>query len=327
MTVKIKISIFLNLVIVNFHSPLYNKVKHVKGSVLMKTIQIYSHQSIQEILDSEINTDELTIKLAPGIYREKLVIHNSNLIIEGNSLEDTIIVYNDYNYKIHQNGQIFNTFRTSSVNVIGNNVTFKNITVKNDAGHGEKIGQAVALSVYGNCFNAFKCKFESYQDTIFCGPLPIDLTIRYKNFLDDELLHTNPLECHFVDCVVIGAVDYIFGSAFAVFKHCHIISIGKGYIVAPSTYENQDYGFVFYHCTIENQANTSEVFLARPWREFGSCIFINCDFLGDFHPERYHDWNKSNYRFSEHPYVKSSLSKKIPSTYLEQLKIKVEEIC
>jgi pectin methylesterase-like acyl-CoA thioesterase len=157
--------------------------------------------------------------------------------------------------------------------------------------------------------------------------LPVDLTIRYKNFLKDELLHTNPLECHFVDCVVIGAVDYIFGSAFALFKHCHIISIGKGYIVAPSTYENQDYGFVFYECKIENKADTSEVFLARPWREFGSCIFINCDFLGDFHPERYNDWDKSNYRFGEHPYVKSSLSKKIPSTYLEQLKIKVEEIC
>ncbi len=286
----------------------------------MKTIKILPNSSIQKVLDT-FETDELIkIKLSPGIYHEKITVNCSNIIIEGSSKEDTIITYSDYNYKIHEDGQIYNTFRTPTLNILGKNVVLKNLTIRNDSGKGKDIGQAIALSVYGDNFTADNCSFHSYQDTIFCGPLPQDLTIRYKDFLPLSHLHTNNIHCYFKECLITGAVDFIFGSAFAIFTNSIIRAIDKGYIVAPSTYQFQEFGFVFIDCVIENVSKSVDVFLARPWRNHGSTCFINCNFKGSFNPERYDLWDKEFYRFYESPLVDSKYVLALPEMKEEQLR-------
>lgn len=285
----------------------------------MKQLILSNSDSIQKTLDEYLDENEIVIRLKPGIYKEKISIDNDNVVIEGDSSGNTIITFCDYNYKIHEDGQIFNTFRTPTLNVLGKNVTLKNLTVRNDSGNGPDIGQAVALSVYGDGFKAFDCQFHGYQDTIFCGPLPVDLTVRYKDFLPKSHLHTEPVRCDFKNCLVTGSVDFIFGSAQAFFKSCKIVATHKGYIVAPSTYQDQDHGFVFIDCTIENLSDTDQVYLARPWRAHGATAFINCRFLGRIHPERYHDWEKPIYRFQEYPYIESRHSKEFDILEAEQL--------
>lgn len=286
----------------------------------MKTIKIFPNSSIQKIIDTFENNEIIKIQLATGIYHEKITINCSNIIIEGSSKEDTIITYSDYNFKIHEDGKIYNTFRTPTLNILGNNVILKNLSVRNDSGKGKDIGQAIALSVYGNNFTADNCSFHSYQDTIFCGPLPHDLTIRYQDFLPLSHLHTNSINCYFKECVITGAIDFIFGSAFAIFTNSIIRAIDKGYIVAPSTYESQEFGFVFIDCIIENVSESKEVFLARPWRNHGSTCFINCNFKGKFSPERYNLWEKEFYRFYESPLVNSRYVLALPEMKEEQLR-------
>lgn len=286
----------------------------------MKTIKIFPGSSIQKVLNNLKTNDLIRILLFSGVYSEKVMINRSNLIIEGIGPEETIITNSDYNYKIHADGKIYNTFRTPTINVLGNNVILKNLTIRNDSGKGKEIGQAVALSVYGNNFSAENCSFHGYQDTIFCGPLPKDLTIRYKDFLPLSHLNAENISCYFHKCLITGAVDFIFGSAFAIFKDSIIKAIDKGYIIAPSTYQDQEFGFVFIDCLIQNISKSNEVFLARPWRNHGSTCFINCDFQGEFHPDRYNLWEKEFYRFYESPFVQSKYVLELPEMKEEQLR-------
>ncbi|CCV64526.1 Pectinesterase [Alteracholeplasma palmae J233] len=293
----------------------------------MKNILVNESQSIQKILDDNLN-EPLILTLEPGFYKEKLYIKNNDLTIIGKDPVKTIICYNDFNYKFHEDGLFYNTFRTSTIDVIGKNVTFKNITVENAAGPAmKKTGTAVALSIYGTNFKAINCHIKAHQDTLFIGPLPVDLAERYFHILTHEMRHTHLVESLFVDCQIFGNVDFIFGSGIAIFKdsEIHIINVdAHGYITAPSTYEAFEYGFIFKDSRIINHCD-KEVYLGRPWREFGATHFIDCHFIGLYKEERYTDWDKEHIRFFESPYVTSKLSNPLNDLELEKVNKYINE--
>ncbi|MFA5467247.1 MAG: pectinesterase family protein, partial [Candidatus Izemoplasmatales bacterium] len=253
-------------------------------------------------------TEPLQIRLAPGVYREKLRIYNNNLELIGSGAAETVISYADYNDKLHLDGKQYNTFRTPTVTILADHVKFSHLTIRNEAGYGPGINQAVALSVYGDDFSFKDGVLEGFQDTLFLGPLPRDLCVRYQGFLKDEELHTRSLTHFFERVKITGHVDYIFGSSTALFKDCEIVSVMPGYVAAPSTYRENPVGFVFYNCLFKNISDSDNVYLARPWREHGFTCFWNCRFEGAYHKDRFHDWNKTIYRFFEKPYVETSMS-------------------
>lgn len=286
----------------------------------MRTIRVSPKEDLQKLFDELPLSEPIHVLLEPGIYKQKLRLKQNHLRISGLSKESTILSWDDYALKIHADGKAYNTFRTPTVTLYGNHVELENLTIENTAGLGSAVGQAVALSVYGDDILLTNCHLRAHQDTLFCGPLPEDLTVRYQNFLPDEDLHTNPSHQHFHRCLIEGDVDFIFGSALAWFEECEIRITGKGYLSAPSTYENNPYGLVFTDCLIQNTSESEEVYLGRPWREYGSTIFLSCRFEGSFKPERYHDWEKTHYRFQEFPYIPSPLSKEISGGELERMK-------
>ena len=274
---------------------------------------------IQAVLDRLPGGEPTKIRLAAGVYRQKLRICQEGLHIEGTSRDDVVITFDDFNFRIHPDGKPFNTFRTPTVLVVADHVAFSNLTIANTAGQGPEIGQAVALSVYGNDFRMERCSLKGHQDTLFCGPLPFDLTMRYQGFLPPEELHVRPSLQLYEDTLIEGTVDFIFGCATALFRNCEIVILGPGYVTAPATPAEQLYGLVFQNCRIENES-VAEVYLGRPWREGGSTIFMDCTFTGAFHPDRYHDWEKQAFRFRENPAVSSPLSRSMTEEETERLK-------
>ncbi len=250
------------------------------------------------------------IVLAPGIYREKIEIYIPDIEIIGNSAADTRIVWNDYAKKLDERGVEYNTFRTYTAAVLAPGVTLKNITVENDALSPETKGQEVALTVVADGFTAENCRFISTQDTIFCGPLPDDLIERYDGFLKDPLRASGKMRQIFRDCMIAGNVDFIFGCGDALFDRCEIRSVydvrGHGYTTAPAHAEKQDIGFVFNGCrfTCEDKVADGLIYLARPWRDYGKCSFINCDYGRHISPEGFDKWNDTQRdktaRFSEY---------------------------
>lgn len=264
--------------------------------------KINNSTSINETIKKCSDGD--TILLEPGTYKEKVEIYKNNISIISIDKNKTIITNNDYYHKIMSDFNECNTFRTYSVYVGGNNVKFENITIENSSTPSKKYGQAVALHVTGDNFKCENCIIRSAQDTIFTGPLPKDLIERHKDYILNPL-HTKgtPSRQHYLNCTIIGDVDFIFGCATALFENCTIKSIARiknnpnepdGYICAPSHPKELDYGYLFYKCNIIADENVTNVFLARPWRDYGIAAFIDCKLGSHINPKGFDKWQNTN---------------------------------
>lgn len=242
-------------------------------------------------------TRPTTVFLKKGVYRQKTEIRADDVTIVGEERETTVISYDDYARKIHSDGREYNTFRTYTLCVTGNRVKLENLTIENTNSDPREAGQCVALSVHGKLFKAKNVDLKSTQDTLFLSPFPDDLVVRYRDFLPQSQLYREGGNLHLFDsCRIFGTVDFIFGCAEAYFKDCEIISVfdGRdvGYVAAPAHSLAQENGFCFLNCDLKSGgAKDGTVFLARPWRDFGKCAFINCKTGGHVNGELFDKWN------------------------------------
>ena len=131
----------------------------------------------------------VTIYIKNGIYKEKLVIPSwvKNVQLVGESAEKTIITYDD-----HANINKMGTFRTYTVKVEGNDITFKDLTIENNAA---PLGQAVALHTEGDRLMFVNCRFLGNQDTIYTR-------IAISRELPILFLALPPLYSNIVNCIV-----------------------------------------------------------------------------------------------------------------------------
>lgn len=271
----------------------------------MKILKLTASDNLQDILDS---IDEpTTVYLKSGVYRRKLKIRADDVTIIGEGRETTVITFDDYAKKDHPDGREYNTFRTYTVCVTGERVTLENLTVENSNREPEKVGQCVALSVNAKSFLARNVDLRSTQDTLFTAPFPDDLVVRYSGITDDptyydgfiprDELYMQGNAVHLFDnCRIYGTVDYVFGCAEAYFTNCIFVSLaekrGAGYVAAPAHSLKQETGYVFIGCKFEDGgASAGSCYLARPWRDFGKCDFINCTVGKHVSPLLFDRWN------------------------------------
>jgi pectin methylesterase-like acyl-CoA thioesterase len=207
------------------------------------------------------------IYIKKGTYKEKLIIPQSltNIELCGESRDETIITWDD-----HANINKMGTFRTYTMKVEGSMITFKNLTIENNAA---RLGQAVALHTEGDMLTFIGCRFLGHQDTIYTGNARTRL--------------------YFKDCHIEGTTDFIFGPATAWFEHCFILCKINSYITAASTPKDVPYGYIFNDCTIRCAEGVDKVYLGRPWRDYGYTLFMNCDLPRQIRPEGWHHWQKS----------------------------------
>lgn len=212
---------------------------------------------------------DITIYVKKGVYKEKLIVPEQlqNVEIVGEDRDETIITFDD-----HANINKMGTFRTYTLKVNGNNLTFRNLTIENNA---PQLGQAVALHTEGDCIKFINCRFLGNQDTIYTGG-------RYARL-------------YFKDCYIEGTTDFIFGPATALFENCHIHCKRDSYITAASTPQEVKYGYVFKKCRITTADTVTKMYLGRPWRPYGYTLFMECEMDKKICPEGWHNWgNKAN---------------------------------
>ena len=240
-----------------------------------------------------------TIILPEGEFRAKSVIRTPGVTIIGAGMDKTVLIWDDYAKKLDDSGRELVTFRTYTLAVCADNVTMRDLAVVNDALTPEVKGQEVALSVYGDSFTMERCRLASTQDTLFLGPLPDDLRLR------------KPCRQLFRDCLIEGTVDFIFGCGEADFDGCEIRSLrdarGCGYAAAPSHELRQIRGFTFRRCAFTSEPGVEEgsIYLARPWRDYGMCVFEDCAIGPHISPLGFDKWNDTDRdktaRFYESP--------------------------
>ncbi len=261
----------------------------------MKEFYLTPEDSIQNILDSL--DGPATIYLSAGVYRQKTEIKTDGVTLIGAGRETTVLSFGDYAKKLHADGKEYNTFRTYTLCVSGENAILKNLTVENYNTEPERVGQCVALSVNAKRFYAENAGLKSTQDTLFMAPFPDDLVVRYRGFIPENQLYMDGCAVHlFKNCRISGTVDFIFGGAEAYFKDCEIVSLyekrGTGFIAAPCHHLVQSGGFYFIDCRLISEgASGNSVYLARPWRDFGKCAFINCSADKHIRRELFDKWN------------------------------------
>lgn len=255
--------------------------------------------NLQAAIDSipEDSSSESVIYIKRGIYKQKVEIRKSNITLIGEDASETVITYDDAASSMLLSGEKMRTFNSYSIYISGDNVTARNITFENSAGEGSVVGQAVAVYAEGDRMRFFDCRFLGCQDTLFTAPLP-PKPIEGTTFGGPgEGKPRRNVRQYYENCFIKGDVDFIFGSATAVFNKCEVYSRNinqkiNGYITAASTPEEVAFGYVFFDCRLTGDAPPASVYLGRPWRDYAKTLFINCYMGEHIIPEGWHNWNK-----------------------------------
>ncbi len=212
------------------------------------------------------------IYIKKGTYKEKLIIPQwlQNIELCGEDRDQTVITYDDHaNIVYAPTGKGMGTFRTYTLKIEANDITLKNLTVENNAA---RLGQAVALHTEGDRLVFLNCRFLGHQDTVYTGMPNTRL--------------------YFKDCYIEGTTDFIFGPSTAWFEGCTIHCKINSYITAASTPQDVAYGYVFNNCTVTAAPEATQVYLGRPWRDYGYTLFMNCELPKSIRPEGWHHWQK-----------------------------------
>lgn len=288
------------------------------------------------------------ILVAPGTYREKLFLDQPDVELRGlgRGPEDTRIVWGDYAKLPLPDGRPMRTFNTATLFAGGDRVRIENLTIENDAGPGERVGQAVAAYVDADGAVISNCRLVGRQDTLFTGPLP-PKPIEGDDFGGPRDSGPGrrsakpPLSPavgrqRYEGCLIEGDVDFIFGSAEAVFRDCEIRSRARGrglngWVSAASTprpleggsalrdlsgwlrpdevealalaarasgREIPPLGHLFYGCALSCEEGTAagSVYLGRPWRDYARTIYARCELGAHIAPAGWDDWGKASAR-------------------------------
>lgn len=207
----------------------------------------------------------ITLYIKNGVYNEKIELpaNNTDVTFIGESVDKTIINFNDYSGR----GKL-NTFTSYTAKISGNRFVAENITFINSAG---PVGQALALYVDADKAVFKNCRFIGNQDTIYASG-------------------ENSRQ-YFIDCYIEGTTDFIFGPSTAVFQNCTIKCKSSSYISAPNTPKGKKFGFVFLGCKIQVDSGATKVYLGRPWRAWAKSVFIRCNLPKEIAAEGWDNWS------------------------------------
>jgi pectinesterase len=247
-----------------------------KPMVTVATDGSGTYKTVQAALDAAGDTGEV-IRIAPGVYREKLQVAKNGIEIRGTGRlpQDVVLTYDDSAKSAGGTG------KSGSVNVSGDDFVAENLTIQNDwekknarVGEGS---QAVALMLTGDREVLRHVRLLGYQDTLYAA----SKTCHQPT--DQAAAEASGNICHasrqlFEDCYIEGHVDYIFGDAKAVFKNCELHGMTHTIVTITAQsklYPLEDSGYLFLHCTITADSAVDKLSYGRPWRAYSKVYFVD----------------------------------------------------
>ncbi len=221
------------------------------------------------------------IRVAPGVYREKVTIGLDNVVLvgTGTNAEQTQIV-NDavestYSIALKKGFGL----ECATIHVNGKNFKAENISIFNDFNYiqdaaKEASPQGLALTINGDKAVLDNVHLYGNQDTFY---------------VKSGRVYVN-------NSKIEGNVDFIFGenNGLVYFNECTINAVyrGKeknnGYVTAMRAGRDgggkeitpPTYGYIFNNCTFtaDDEVNDHTMGLGRPWGDKATVAFINCSF-------------------------------------------------
>ncbi len=206
-------------------------------------------------------TTPYKIFIRNGVYKETINIPSTKPFLQliGESVAGTLLTNNIAASTPTTGGGTVGTFNSASIIINATDFSAMNISFENSFGDGS---QAVAVQVNGDRAAFVNCRFLGNQDTLLTNG-------------------TTGLRQYFKNCYIDGNIDFIFGSAIALFDSCVIYAktrttAGSSFITAANTPPGQPYGYVFRNCKIPSNTGGTLYYLGRPWQnETGSSPLAN----------------------------------------------------
>ncbi|HEX2925814.1 MAG TPA: pectinesterase family protein [Ruminiclostridium sp.] len=228
-----------------------SNVKAVSYDIVVAKDGSGNYTTVQAAINSvpSNNQTRTTIYVKNGTYKEKINISSSkiNISLIGQSRTGTILTYNDSASTKTSSGGTMGTTGSASVTIAGDGFQAEGITFENsydEAANGSS--QAVAMLAKADKMVFKDCAFKGNQDTLYANG--------------------DGRRQYYCNCYIEGDVDFIFGSANAVFDSCEIFSLNRsgGCVTAPSTKAAQK-GYLIYKCRLTSSSQPKTIYLGRPW--------------------------------------------------------------
>ena len=230
-------------------------------------------------------------------YHERVIVNKDNLRIIGEARDRTVITHSGCAHDLGPDGKEKGTFLSYTFLVTGRNVEVENLTIRNDAGDGEKVGQAVAVYAAGDRGVWRNVRMIAAQDTLFCGPtMPKVARDALPRILPEGVPSVGDCPAvegrqYFENCFIQGDVDFIFGPYRCWFEGCELhMNARGGWYTAANTPEESAWGMVFYRCHLTGECAPGQGYLGRPWRAFARTVFLQCEMDECVSPEGFQDW-------------------------------------
>ncbi len=214
------------------------------------------------------NTERVIISIAPGTYKEKLVVTSPYITLVGAGMDETLITYGDYagtTATSGQSGHTGNTFLSQTVDVKADYFQAYNLTIENSSHPRKLVAQAIALSLKSDMAVLEGVRLKGYQDTLYNG------------------LNTQNAGRHYIaNSIIEGDVDFIFGEAPTVVLNNVTMRLVSdegatgGHITAGAQKNVSDIGYVIINSRVEDAPSAQGAYdLGRPWKSYADVSFVN----------------------------------------------------
>ncbi|MER7107579.1 pectinesterase family protein [Streptomyces sp. NPDC000229] len=221
-----------------------------------------AHPTVQAAVDAVPagNDGLVTIRIAPGTYREKVRVpaDKPRIALEGTGpdRDATVIVYDTPN-------AYGGSSASATVLIAASDVTARNLTFVNDFDEAAvelNAEQALAMKTTGDRIVFENTAFKGNQDTLMTDSPRLDAISRV----------------YIRDAYIEGDVDFVYGRATTVIERSLIRALSRGsatnngYVTAASTWKDNPYGFLITRSRIVSDAPAGSFHLGRPWHPGGN---------------------------------------------------------
>ncbi len=231
---------------------------------------IPTYKTVQAAVDSVPagNSDTKVILVMAGDYEERLVVNTPNISLVGEDRESTLIHYypgvlgSAYEAGGDMDKRCAVYIQSGAESFSAENISFANDYVYSTPdSKSNKSADALRCDAEGVVF--VNVKLSGVQDTLY--------------------MHQG--HQYYYKCRIEGLIDFIYSgdNARAFFNDCEIVFVYEstktsGYVCAPKTAEDADYGLTFYDCVVigEEGCSGTGYLLARPWGASAYITWISC---------------------------------------------------
>lgn len=255
------------------------------------------YYSVQSAI-SRVPTTGGVVLVAPGVYRERVMITQSHVTLKSANADarKTVIVFD-----LSQGTQLAQAPAGSlqgghaTVRARGDDFTAENITFENDFNRThmqEKQGsQAQALNLSGDRNVLHNVRIVGNQNTLYLGA---------KSCGQASGTACDAGRTYIAGSFISGNVDVIYGDGLAFFEGCEIHSTAHaagGFLTAQGKhYTGQESEFVFHSARLTAEPGAGVVYLGRAWRDLASVTFLDAQMGPHISPTLWREWQPGQTR-------------------------------